>query len=38
MTSSLVPFLAGGEKQHHLQSQENTTNNQFYFVFIFFPF
>jgi len=32
LASSPLPFLAGGEKQHHLQSQTNNTNNQFFFL------
>jgi len=31
--SSLLPALASGEKQRHLQSQENTTNSRFVFYF-----
>jgi hypothetical protein len=31
--SSPLPFLAGGGKQRHLQSQENATNNPFSFYF-----
>jgi hypothetical protein len=38
LASSPLPFLAGGEKQRHLQTQANNTNNPFYFVFLFFPF
>jgi hypothetical protein len=34
MTSSPLPFLAGGGKQRHLQSQENATNSRFYFIFL----
>jgi len=31
-TSSLLPSLASGDKQRHLQSKENATNKQFCLV------
>jgi hypothetical protein len=34
-TPSPLPFCTGGEKQHHLQIQENATSSGFYFIFSF---